>query len=391
MVAHLQKPRALEHIPRGFQTFSTNCGIRNQSLDLGVVFSEHVCCSAAFFTQNQIQGEPVKVGKKHYKTNQFQALVVNSKNSNVYTGKSGYANCLKICQKVATELGIPLHSVFPSSTGSIGVPLPVGKICSALDELPQKWDPAPDFENFARSIMTTDTFPKYVSEKIGEAKIVGVTKGSGMIEPNMATTLSYFFTDADISSALLKKLTRPVLDRTFNSLSVDSDMSTSDTVLIMANGLAGEPSQNEFVNVFEKMSTQMTRWLAYDGEGASKLFVVDVHGANNEKEARAVGKSIINSPLVKTAIYKGDPNWGRIYMAIGKTPDVKLSPEKISLLWGTGSKKLDSRDAQALANYLRENQEIHLSVDLGTGRGGWRVYGCDLTEEYVRINAHYTT
>ncbi len=391
MVTFSKKPKALKYLPKGFHTFVTNCGIKDKSLDLGVVVSEKVCTSAAFFTKNKIKGEPIKVAQKHYQKNNFRALVVNSKNSNVSTGKQGYENCINVCQKVASQMKIPLHSIFPSSTGAIGINLPVDKICSALNSLSTQLTTPPNFENFSKAIMTTDTFPKYISSQIGKVKIVGVTKGSGMIEPNMATTLSYFFTDAKISSDCLRTITQPIIDKTFNSLSIDSDMSTSDTLFIMANGLAHEVDENKFSKTFEEMSIQMTRWLARDGEGASKLFIVDVKGAVNENDARSVGKNIINSPLVKTAISKSNPNWGRIYMAIGKTSQAHIIPDKIQLSWGEKKQKNDSNINQTLSHYLKKNEEIFLEVNLNIGNASWRVYGCDLTEEYVKINANYLT
>ena len=383
------KPIKLKYIPKGFRTFSTNCGIKNDLLDLGVVFSETVCTSVAFFTSNQVKGKPIHIGQKHYAKKKLQALVVNSKNANVCTGDQGYQNCFKVCQKIADEMGISVESVFPSSTGIIGVPLPVEKICLALDNLSHHLTHIPDFESFAEAIMTTDTFPKYISAKLGQGSIVGITKGSGMIEPNMATTLSYFFTDIAIGQKQLYNIVQPIVEKTFNSLSIDSDMSTSDTLLVMANGLAGEIEENKLAHTLEQMSTQMTRWLARDGEGATKLFIVDVDGASSEAEARRVGKSIINSPLVKTAIYTGDPNWGRIYMAIGKTNQVILEPEKIQLLWGDDQSHVQQNDNEKLSHYLQDNEEIHLRVNLNVGDASWRVYGCDLTEEYIKINTVY--
>ena len=375
-------------IPQGFSSFTANCGIKDTSLDLGVVVSERPCQAAAFFTQNQIPGEPVKIAKKHVKNGLIQAVVVNSKNANVGTGDKGYQNCLTICSRVSREFGIPIESVFPSSTGMIAVDLPMERILNRLEKLSDKMKKPPDFKAFASSIMTTDTYPKCIYAKAGNSSIAAVAKGSGMIEPNMATLLSYFFTDAEIPSHELEKITRPIIDRTFNSLSVDSDTSTSDTTLFMANGLAGKVDPEQFSDTIERMSITLTKLLARDAEGATKLFVVDVKGARNNNEARRTGKSMINSPLVKTAIYKGDPNWGRLLMAIGKTKDVGIDPRKITFRWGDG---LSSNDLSGIKKYIQKNQEIYLEVDLGLGAGHWRVYGCDLTEEYVRINAYYTT
>lgn len=383
------KSKPLIGIPRGFRTFITNAGIKDTSLDLGIVVSDVPANAAALFTQNQVKGNPVLVGMKHIRAGKVTALVVNSKNSNVATGKQGYADCIKVCKTVANELNIPLTQVFPSSTGVIGRRLPAGKIMSAVKGLGQKLAPKPDFAGFAKAIMTTDTFPKFVSRKIGKATLVAVAKGSGMIEPNMATMLAYFFTDAQISSLTLQKMLKDATDKTFNSLSVDSDTSTSDTVMIMANGLAGKVNEKAFAKALLSAATELARMLARDGEGATKLFTVTVKQARSEAEARAIGKSIINSPLVKTAIYKGDPNWGRIFMAIGKTPGVKINPDKIRIRWGGvlyGNDRLS-----ALSEYLKNNEELELEVSVAAGKAQWTVFGCDYTEEYVKINAYYTT
>lgn len=383
------KSKKLEARPRGFKSFITSAGIKDSHLDLGVIVSEVPCTAAAVFTKNQVKGNPVQVGIKHIKGGKVSAVVVNSKNSNVATGKQGYEDCLRICKAVADEMGAPLTQVFPSSTGVIGRRLPVEKITAALKGFAKKTTAPADFEGFARAIMTTDTFPKFVSRKIGKATLVGVAKGSGMIEPNMATMLSYFFTDAKIPAPALKQLLKNVVASTFNSLSVDTDTSTSDTVLIAANGVAGPVPQKEFANAFQEIALELTRMLARDGEGATKLFRVTVKDCLNEKHAKAIGKSIINSPLVKTAIYKGDPNWGRIFMAIGKTPGVKVVPEKIRIRWG--GRAYSNEQLSALSEYLKANEELALEISMGTGKKAWTVYGCDYTEEYVKINAYYTT
>ncbi|MCX7634050.1 MAG: bifunctional glutamate N-acetyltransferase/amino-acid acetyltransferase ArgJ, partial [Turneriella sp.] len=366
------KSRPLDAVPRGYRSFVTSAGIKDTSLDLGIVVSDVPAAAAALFTRNQVKGNPVLVGMEHIRGGKISAVVVNSKNSNVATGKRGYEDCLRVCRAVAGELSLPVSQIFPSSTGVIGRRLPVDKIVAAMRQLESKLVPA-DFARFAEAIMTTDTFPKFAARRVGKATLVGVAKGSGMIAPNMATMLAYFFTDAELSPTFLRKVLREVADRTFHSLSVDSDTSTSDTVLILANGLAGKVPEKQFAAAMASVATELVRMLARDGEGATKLFVVTVKRARSEKEAHAIGMSIINSPLVKTAIYKGDPNWGRIFMAIGKTPGVKILPDKIRLLWG-GRAYRDSELTQ-LARYLQENEELHLTVDLGVGNAAWTVYG----------------
>lgn len=388
----MKKPSVIEHCPEGFYSYHTSCGIKDDTLDLGIIYSANPAAAAALFTQNLFVGEPVKIGRDIIRKGQLQAIVVNSKNSNVATGVAGHENSIKVCQKVAAEMQIAEDLVFPSSTGVIGRPLPVEKIIAGLEGLKGKLVQPADFIGFARAIMTTDTHPKFVSAKVGNASIVGVAKGSGMIEPNMATMLSYFFTDAKIDKHDLHRILKSCANESFNCLSIDSDTSTSDTLAIMANGVAGDVNLKDFEDTLRSLCIELTRMIARDGEGATKLFIVDIINTDLVETARKIGKSIINSPLVKTMIYQGDPNWGRIYMAVGKTYGIHLDEPHIKMLWGK-ERQLDSQTVPVaeLNKYLRENEEIHLTVDIGTGANSCRVYGCDLTEEYVRINAFYTT
>jgi glutamate N-acetyltransferase/amino-acid N-acetyltransferase len=388
----MKKPSIIEHCPEGFYSYHTSCGIKDDSLDLGVVFSQKPASAAALFTQNAFVGEPIKIGRDVIQKGSLQAIVVNSKNSNVATGINGHENSIKICKKVADELQIADNLVLPSSTGVIGRPLPVEKVITGLNGLKDKLIKPADFIGFATAIMTTDTYPKFVSAKVGKASIVGVAKGSGMIEPNMATMLGYFFTDAQVNPHALHRILRSCANKSFNCLSIDSDTSTSDTLAIMANGAAGEVDLTSFENTLGALCTDLTKMIARDGEGATKLFTVDVINVDLFDSARRIGKSIINSPLVKTMIYKGDPNWGRIYMAVGKTPNVHLEEPEMKIFWGK-DRSLNSiiTPVSELNKYLGENEEIYLTVDIGTGTESCRVYGCDLTEEYVRINAYYTT
>ncbi len=378
--------------PKGYRSVVFNAGIKDDTLDLGVVHSEKPAHAAAVFTTNKIKGNPVLIGQKHIKKGFIQTLVVNSKNSNVATGQPGYDDAMEIVKKVKDELGLEKTSlVFPSSTGVIGRRMPVDKIKLALDNLKAKLPGTFSYGDFARAIMTTDTVPKYLCARIDDAVLVGVAKGSGMIEPNMATMLSYFFTDADISSKDLDKILRRGVDMSFNAISIDSDMSTSDTVLLMANGMAGPVSVKKFARVFNKMAIALAKMIVTDGEGVTKMLICDVNGAKNDGEAKKIAKSIINSPLVKTAIYQGDPNWGRIFMAVGKTPDVKVNPDKLKIFWGKPPRHYKDAEMDQLHEYLKSNSELRLTVDLGVGKGSFRAYGCDLTEEYVKINAYYTT
>lgn len=378
-------------MPKGYSSFSTSMGIKDDSLDFGAIFSEVPANFAALFTQNQVKGNPILYGQRLVKKSRLlRGLVVNSKNSNVATGKQGYEDCKKLCKAVEHEMGFPRNTVFPSSTGVIGRRLPIEKMLAGVQQCAAKVSQPADFDTFSNAIMTTDTFPKKVTMQVAGATLVGVAKGSGMIEPNMATMLCYFFTDAAFSNRSLKKMLKRSTDLTFNSLSVDSDTSTSDTALIMANGMAGKVKEKAFTEALIECSTQLTKMLARDGEGATKLFIVDVINASTRKDAQLAGKAIINSPLVKTAIYKGDPNWGRIFMAAGKS-GAQFKPNQLKIHWGPNQEISGDAPLESLSSYLQNNEELYLTVNLNQGKKSWRVYGCDLTEEYVKINAYYTT
>jgi glutamate N-acetyltransferase/amino-acid N-acetyltransferase len=242
--------------------------------------------------------------------------------------------------------------------------------------------------------MTTDTTPKVVRLPCGDATVVGVAKGVGMMEPNMATLLTFFCTDARLAPADLDRVFRAVMDRTFNAVSIDTDTSTSDTAAIFANGLAGQVGSDEFADVVYRAALHLVRAIAQDGEGASKLIEVRVSGARDVAQAKRVGKTVVNSPLVKTAVHGADPNWGRVAMAIGKCEDdLDIVPEKVRIGFGGDDVYPGDPDSAAL-DRLREHlsgNEVVIRVDLGIADGSFTVYGCDLTEGYVRLNADYTT
>jgi glutamate N-acetyltransferase/amino-acid N-acetyltransferase len=251
----------------------------------------------------------------------------------------------------------------------------------------------------ARAIMTTDTHPKTARATVatatgGTASVVGVAKGVGMIEPDMATMLAFVLTDAEVDAPTLDRVFRDVVDRTFNSLSVDTDTSTSDTAAVLASGAAGPVATDELTAALRSVCTDLTRQLAADGEGAETLLVVSVSGARDDAQAKRVAKSIVNSPLVKTAVHGADPNWGRVAMAIGKAPDVDdVDADRVRIAFGDAEvypQQLDASGLAELEGYLRQD-EVLISADLGVGDGSWTVFGCDLTDGYVRINADYTT
>jgi glutamate N-acetyltransferase / amino-acid N-acetyltransferase len=381
------------HHPQGFLSLAKNVGIKDESLDLTVIYSTVRARAAAMFTRNRFPGAPVIVGRKHIANGYVQALVINSKNANVAMGKQGLDNALETCRIVGEELGINYRDVLPFSTGVIGRPLPMDKIRPGLKGIRSELKPN-NLKLAAEAIMTTDKYPKYFSCQVGPVVIAGIAKGAGMIEPNMATMLAYLMTDAELPAASLRPMLKRVVDRTFNAMSIDTDTSTSDTVVLMANGLAGSVNPREFEAGLLKVSEYLTRELARSGEGATKLITVDVTGAQSNAQAKRVAKSVVNSPLVKTAIYGCDPNWGRVIMAVGKTFDPSIESGKVTIRFGdTNVFKKGSPvdcDLEALRKYLGQS-EVSISVDLGLSKASARVWGCDLTEGYIKENAYYTT
>ena len=385
-------PTDFQH-PQGFLALAKNVGIKDSTLDLTVIYSTVRARAAAMFTRNRFPGAPVIVGRKHIANGFVQALVINSKNANVAMGKQGIDNAIETCRIVGAELGVDYRDVLPFSTGVIGRPLPMDKIRAGLRGIRNELQPN-NLKLAAEAIMTTDKYPKYFSRRVGAAIIAGIAKGAGMIEPNMATMLVYLMTDAELPTKSLRPMLRRVVDRTFNSMSIDTDTSTSDTVVLMANGLVGPVNIREFEAGLFEVCEYLTREIARSGEGATKLITVDVNGAKTTTQAKRIGKFVVNSPLVKTAVYGCDPNWGRVIMAVGKSFDTTIEPRKVTIGFGdTYVFKKGSPvdcDLEALRAYLGQ-KEVSISVDLGIGKASARVWGCDLTEGYIKENAYYTT
>ena len=385
-------PTDFQH-PQGFLALAKNVGIKDSTLDLTVIYSTVRARAAAMFTRNRFPGAPVIVGRKHIANGFVQALVINSKNANVAMGKQGIDNAIETCRIVGEELAVDYRDVLPFSTGVIGRPLPMDKIRAGLRGIRNELQPN-NLKLAAEAIMTTDKYPKYFSRRVGAAIIAGIAKGAGMIEPNMATMLVYLMTDAELPTKSLRPMLRRVVDRTFNSMSIDTDTSTSDTVVLMANGLVGPLNIREFEAGLSEVCEYLTREIARSGEGATKLITVDVNGAKTTTQAKRIGKCVVNSPLVKTAVYGCDPNWGRVIMAVGKSFDTTIEPRKVTIGFGdTHVFKKGSPvdcDLEALRAYLGQ-KEVSISVDLGIGKASARVWGCDLTEGYIKENAYYTT
>jgi glutamate N-acetyltransferase/amino-acid N-acetyltransferase len=389
----------LRSVP-GFSWMGINLGLKDQTLDFGVIASECKCTAAGVFTRNNFPGAPVTVGRENIQNGQLQAIVVNSKIANVATGIDGIEDAKNMCRWTGEALGIDPELVLPSSTGIIGRRLPVEKIHEGCKIIPEKLGSSPEYiDNFARAIMTTDTHPKWCSASIENSTLLGVAKGAGMIEPNMATMLSFFVTDAKISSEQLQTILRRVVNQSFNRISIDSDTSTSDTVVILANGLAGPVDTEIFEKTLRNSSIQLAKEIARDGEGSTKLIELTVSGAKSQEMALQISKSIINSPLVKTAIHGADPNWGRFVMAVGKVFEYPVPLSDLSIHFGTGSQVLtvnaeslnaDTVNLDAISELL-QNQEVFLEVVVGDGEFSETVWGCDLTKDYIEENAFYTT
>jgi glutamate N-acetyltransferase/amino-acid N-acetyltransferase len=376
--------------PLGFRCASRNIGLKPDAKDLALFVSDVDAAAAAVFTRNQFPGAPVILGRETIRNGRLRAIVANSKVSNVATGTAGVEHARRMARAAAEEVGTTADAVLVSSTGVIGVPLPIEKIERGIRGM--RGDLCDDPLVGAEGIMTTDTRPKALSAAVGDATIAWVAKGSGMIEPNMATMLAYIFTDAAFDSRTLDRLLRASVHVSFNMLSVDSDTSTSDTCAILANGVAGAVDEDAFAATLTAGCIRMAELLARDGEGATRLLRVTVRGSANEVEARQVAKSLVNSPLIKTMVHGADPNVGRILMAVGKCFDVHIAPENTSASINgfevvRSGARVEFDDATVRATLTRDT--VDLLVELGVGPASATAFGCDLSKGYVEENAAY--
>ncbi len=379
-------------LPRGFRAHVANIGIKDGTDDFAIIAADAPCAASAVFTKSRFVGPSVTVSRAHVADGSLRAVAVISKNANVATGADGHADAIELAEGVAKAVGCQPDEVLIASTGVIGRRYPMDRVRSHLSAMPTP--DGVDADPVATAIMTTDTHPKTATATVGDATIVGIAKGVGMIEPDMATMLAFVLTDADVLPPELDRRFRAVVDRTFNCVSVDTDTSTSDTAAILASGEAGAVDGDLFEAALEAVCLDLTRQLASDGEGAETLVVVTVDGARDDVQAKRVAKTIVNSPLVKTAIHGADPNWGRIAMAIGKCSD-DTDIEQTHVVIRIGEQELypaEAADAALaeLEGYLA-GDEVLIHVSLGISAGNATVYGCDLTDGYVRINADYTT
>ncbi len=377
-------------MPKGFQCASTNCGLKESGKDLSIIISEISATASGVFTKNHFPGAPIILGRKIIKKEKLQAIVINSKISNVGTGEQGIVNAKRMASAVAKNFQITENEIIMSSTGVIAKQLPIELIEKGIEKLPNEMSKNPIVA--AEGIMTTDTYPKAISMSIDNATITVIGKGSGMVEPNMATMLVYILTDADIAFTQLDNIFRESVDESFNMLSIDTDTSTSDTCLIMANKLAGKVDEIKFSEGLKFMCIEMTKMLAQDGEGATKLLVSTILNAKSAKDAKTIAKSLINSPLIKTMAYGADPNIGRIMMAVGKCFNCNVVPEKLevhinnNLVYSKLSRVNFNEDK--IRKQL-SGKEVNITVNLNIGKFNTTAYGCDLTNGYIEENAAY--
>ena len=386
---------------RGFKSAAVSAGLKKgESLDLGLIYSEKDTVSFAVFTKNRVKAAPVRLSMEHIKSGNIRAVICNSGNANACTGVQGLRNARKSADLVAKALGLRDREVIVASTGVIGVQLDIERIERKIPELVSSLR-SDGLSDFSKAIMTTDTFPKVsiAEDMIGESpyRIVGIAKGAGMIMPNMATMLCFILSDISIPFESLKESLLRCVDKTFNRISVDGDTSTNDMVLCITNGMAkNRDLKRDDLERFEtnlyRVMSELSKMIIEDGEGATKAIELHLRGIRTEEEGRRIAEAILNSLLVKCAMFGEDPNWGRIMAAIGRS-GVDIEPESIDL-WigdvkvaedGTGT----GREVQA--HKEMRHRDIKVVVDLKMGDEEYSMWGCDLSYDYVKINSEYTT
>jgi glutamate N-acetyltransferase/amino-acid N-acetyltransferase len=395
-------------LPHGFRFAATACGLKKTgALDLALLCSDEPASAAAVFTQNLVVAAPVLISKENLRNSKgrMRGVVVNAGNANCATGTAGHAAAQRTVAEAAKRLGCLPEELFVCSTGVIGVPLPLEKILRALPVIARHRRPsARSFAELSLAICTTDTRPKTAaaSFKMSGKRIhfVGCAKGAGMIHPNMATMLAFVITDAAIAPSLLQKTLRDVTSRTFNAISIDGDTSTNDTLLVLANGAAGAPNiksgtaaHRAFSAALEDVCRSLALQIVADGEGAQRVIEIEVRGAKSESAARRIAETIATSPLVKTAFAGGDPNWGRIFAAAGRS-GVRFDPSRVDIQMAgipvlRRGQPLNFNERAASNRLLAKH--VPILVNMRAGSAVARYWTCDFTAEYVRINASYRT
>lgn len=385
----------------GFKAAGVSAGIKkNGKKDLGIIISEVPANAAGVFTTNRVQAAPVLLDKERIKAGSCQAVIVNSGNANCCTGEQGMRDAKKMTASVATELGISEERVLVASTGVIGHPLPIEKIETIAPDLVNSAKPE-GFKDFAEAILTTDTVPKIIIREghlNGKPfKVMGIAKGAGMIHPNMATLLGFICTDVEGNPKVLSDVLNHANQKSFNRITIDGDTSTNDTVLIMANGMSGAVidntgHQNVFQDILDDVMVSLSRLLIKDAEGATKLVEIHVNGATCHEDARAIADTIAGSSLVKTALFGEDANWGRILAAAGRA-GVPIKPEATDIYFNDVLMVQEGQtcgaEAEREATNVLKMPEFSISIHLNMGKGNASVLTCDLSIDYVKINADY--
>lgn len=385
--------------PKGFTTSALNCGIKQSDPDLTIIVSDVPAVSAGVFTQNVCCAAPVILSKSHINSNEIKAILVNSGNANAATGDKGYADAAKCVEESATRLDCMPTEILMASTGIIGVPLQTDNIINSLDALVEGLSEK-NGADAAQAILTTDTFAKEAVCEIelsgGMVRIGGIAKGSGMIMPDMATMLSFITTDVDIDRHTLQEMLKKAVDKSFNKITVDSDTSTNDCVIILANGMSNvsltEDDKSTFYEALETVCIDLAKMIVRDGEGATKFVTVVAEGCNTEDDADAIARAIANSPLVKTALYGSNPNWGRILMAAGKS-GISFDQNKLDVYFNDILTVKDGMKSDTDPEMLKKEfaqPEIEIKVNINSGNSKATIWTCDLSHKYVDINVDYS-
>ena len=387
-------------LPNGFLSAGLFCGIKqSKKKDLGIIYSELPCSVAGVFTTNSVKAHCVIDNQSVIKSgNSIKTIIVNSGNANACTGEAGLDSLREIKKSLAELFSIDINSILTASTGIIGIPLPNERVINSLTVL--KSQLSNNYKDFAEAILTTDLDIKFSEKQIGnKSKIIGVTKGSGMINPQMATTLTFIVTDLEIDSKELQNSLDIANAKSFNQITVDGDTSTNDMILVLANGASGEKvgkeiSHEDFHAALTEINVDLAKQVVIDGEGATKIFEIQIKGSSTEEEARIMAKGVANSLLVKTAIFGNDPNWGRFLAAAGQYGQVDMEKARLKIfdtvLLDAG--KVCEYDKPALSAQMKEAKEIKVDLIVGEKiQNQGLAWGCDLSYEYVRINAEYTT
>ncbi|MCX6013771.1 MAG: bifunctional glutamate N-acetyltransferase/amino-acid acetyltransferase ArgJ [Chloroflexi bacterium] len=374
---------------KGFYAGAISAGLKTVAgaLDIGILYSKQTCTSAGMFTINKIKAAPVILSIKNLSLSSVRAIVVNSGCANACTGEQGEKDALEMASLTAIKLGLKKEEVIVASTGVIGHHLPMEKVRKGIGEIKLTRDGG---HKLAKAIITTDTHTKEIAVDINGIKIAGIAKGAGMIHPDMATMLCFLTTDALVSTEFLNQALKKAVEVSFNMITVDGDTSTNDSIVILANGVAGIPDPEDFENALQYVCTYLAKSIAGDGEGATRLIEVNVDGASSIDDARKVARTIAASSLLKAAIYGGDPNWGRVLAAAGRSR-ANLVESKLDLYIDNICLLKNGTPREFNPDRVLKGKEVLVRLCMNLGNSKATAWGCDLTEDYVRINSEYRT